>query len=114
MRGGAMTIAWGDFEIHQIVYDNGADDIVAGSQFELLALEGLLSGVIGKALIYDYDIDDYDAILKHEGFGVVISFAKDDVITIAAVGTTETDELEPYAAYIVDSFRMFLRRRSST
>ena len=79
-----------------------------------MAPEGVLSGVIGKALISDYDIEDYDAILKHEGFGVVIGYSKDDVITIVSVGLTETGDLEPYTSYIVDSYRMFLHRRAGT
>lgn len=109
-----MTIAWGDTEIHSIFYDDGTGDVVAGSQFELLVPEGLLSGVIGKALKPEYNAEEYEDILHHEGFGIVLSFAKDNVITLSAIGSTEPPALMPYTEYILDSYRMFLHRRAGT
>ena len=107
-----MTIAWGDIGIHEIIRDDGDDDIIAGSEFELLAEKRILSGLIGKALVRDYDADEYEAILRHEGFGFVIGFAKDDVITIAGRESTNAQEFQSHATYIVDSYRAFLRRRA--
>lgn len=113
VRGSAMTIAWGDIEIHCITYDDGTGDVVAGSEFELLTPEGVLSGVIGKALIDDYTAEAYNDILEDEGFGVVLGFAKDTIITLSALDPTEPPELTPYSDYILDEYRMFLQRRAS-
>ena len=109
-----MTIAWGEIEIHPIIYDDGTSDIVAGSQFELLASDGLLSGVIGKALADTYNADEYEDILDHEGFGIVLTFAKDDIITLSAIDPTEPTALMPFTEYILESYRMFLNRRAGT
>jgi hypothetical protein len=108
-----MTIAWGDVEIHAITYDDGTGDVVAGSEFELLAPEGVLSGVIGKALIEDYTAEAYQDIMDHEGFGVVLGFAKDQIITLSAIDPTEPPTLMPYSEYILNEYRMFLQRRAN-
>lgn len=109
-----MTIAWGEIEIHSITYDDGTSDVVAGSQFELLVPGKLLSGVIGKALDPQYNAEEYGIILDHEGFGVLLTFAKDNVITLSAIGSTQPPALMPYTEYILDSYRMFLHRRAGT
>jgi hypothetical protein len=109
-----MTIAWGEIEIHPITYDDGTTDIVAGSQFKLLCPEGVLSGVIGKALNPEYSAEEYEDILDHEGFGVVLTFAKDSIITLSAIDPTEPTSLVPYSEYILDSYRLFLNRRAGT
>lgn len=107
-----MTIAWGEVDIHPVRYDDGSSEVVAGSQFELLSPEGVLAGVIGKALSDDYDADDYAEMLYHEGFGVVLSYAKDNVISLSAIDPTEPPSLVPYTEYILDSYRGFLWRRA--
>lgn len=113
VRGSAMTIAWGGIEIHCITYTDGTGDVVAGSEFELLTPEGVLSGVIGKALIDDYTAEAYNDILEDEGFGVVLGFAKDTIITLFALYPTEPPQLDHYSDYIHEQYRMFLQRRAS-
>lgn len=109
-----MTIAWGEIAIHPINYDDGTSDVVAGSEFELLTPEGVLSGVIGKALKDEYKVEEYEDILDHEGFGIVLTFAKDNIITLSAIDPTEPPLLIPYTEYILESYRMFLYRRAGT